>query len=179
MPTWIALLRGINVGGNNLLPMKVWASQLADLGCKNVRTYIQSGNAVFENSTKSKTALQKKITAAIEASHGFAPKVLLLNADEIRQAIDSVPFPKVEWNTNTFHFFFLAAKAAKAKMEGIAKIKAASEEYRLTDSVFYLYAPDGIGRSKLAAGAEKLLGVDVTARNGRTVEKLMAMAEGV
>lgn len=177
MATWIALLRGINVGGNNMLPMKTWAAQLAALGCKNVRTYIQSGNAVFESSTKSKASLQKKIVAAIEASHGFSPKVLLLSADELRQAIDENPFPKVEWNTKAFHFFFLSAKAAKAKMEGIAKIKAASEDYRLTDAVFYLHAPDGVGRSKLAAGVEKLLGVDVTARNGRTVEKLAEMAD--
>lgn len=177
MATWVALLRGINVGGNNLLPMKAWASQLAQLGCKNVRTYIQSGNAVFESSAKSKATLQKKIVDAITASHGFSPKVLLLSADELRQAIDANPFPKAEWNSKAFHFFFLSAKAAKAKMEGIAKIKAASEEYELIDSVFYLHAPEGIGRSKLAAGVEKLLGVDVTARNGRTVEKLATMAE--
>lgn len=177
MTIWIALLRGVNVGGNNSLPMKQWASGLESLGATDVRTYIQSGNAVFRHSAKSKLTLAKQIASQIEAEHGFAPGVFLLTAGELQDAIDAFPFQVDDWRTNTFHFFFLGKKAKKADLPAIEKAKAATETYHLTDTVFYLSAPDGIGRSKLAASVERHLGVDVTARNGRTVGKLCELMD--
>jgi uncharacterized protein (DUF1697 family) len=75
------------------------------------------------------------------------------------------------------HFFFLESTPEKPNMDELANAKSDSEEYRLIKSVFYLYAPDGIGRSKLAAKVEQALGVQVTARNWNTVSKLIAMAK--
>ena len=175
MQTWIALFRGINVGGNNLLPMAELRGYLEMLGLKNVRTYIQSGNVVFESTAKVASSLVKKIARSIEERKGFHPEVFLLTPNEVQDAVESNPFPKAVSDPKTLHFLFLAEPAANPNMEALDKMKAATERYRLTDTVFYLHAPDGIGRSKLAANVEKHLGVVTTGRNYRTVEKLLAM----
>lgn len=177
MPTCIALLRGINVGGNNPLPMRELAAHLQALGHTHVKTYIQSGNAVFNTPRKSPAALGKQIADRIESHHGFRPRVLILNAAELKKAADDNPFPEGEHDPKTLHLFFLAAPAKSPDRPAIEAIRLPSEQFKLTKNVFYLYAPDGIGRSKLAAKAEKLLGVECTARNWRTVQKLRELSD--
>lgn len=171
MNTCIALFRGINVGGNNKLPMKELVTVLEGLGLKNIRTYIQSGNVVFDGKGEP-AALAAKMGAAIRKSHGFEPKVLVLDAARLEQAIKANPFPEGEAEGNTLHFNFLEFVPLKPDMAGIEKIKAPSERYKLKGEVFYLHAPEGIGRSKLAANMEHLLGVPMTGRNWKTVSKL-------
>lgn len=175
MNTWIALFRGINVGGNNKLPMKELVSVLEGLGLKNIRTYIQSGNVVFDGKGES-AVLAARMSAAIKTSHGFEPRVLLLDAAKLEQAIKANPFPEAEDEGNTLHFNFLEAVPGKPDLVGIEKIRAPSERYKLIGDVFYLHAPEGIGRSKLALNMERLLGVAMTSRNWNTVKKLREMA---
>jgi uncharacterized protein (DUF1697 family) len=173
---WIGLFRGINVGGNNVLPMAKLRSDLEALKLTNVRTYIQSGNVVFQSRAKTASSLSKKIARRIEEQHGFRPHLLVLNRDDLRTAIESNPFPKATAHPKTLHFFFLAEPAADPDTTALDKAKAPTESYKLTTTVFYLHAPDGMGRSKLAANAEKYLGVVTTARNYRTVDALWSMA---
>ena len=175
MATWIALFRGINVGGNNILPMAKLKSDLESLKIKNVRTYIQSGNAVFDSSPKTASSLTKNIGRRIEQQHGFRPHLLIFNRNDLLTAIESNPFPKAVSDPRTLHFFFLAEPASDPDMEALENAKASTEKYKLTDRVFYLHAPDGIARSKLAANAEKHLGVVTTARNYRTVDRVLSM----
>lgn len=175
MNTWIALFRGINVGGNNKLPMKELVAVLEELGLKNLRTYIQSGNVVFDGKGES-AALAARMSAAIKKSHGFEPWVLLLEAEALERAIKGNPFPEGEADGKTLHFNFLASAPHKPDLAGIEKIRAASERYKLIGDVFYLHAPDGVGRSKLALNMERLLGVPMTGRNWNTVKKLQEMA---
>ena len=176
MTTWMALFRGINVGGNNILPMAELRIGLESLKLRNVRTYIQSGNVVFASSSKSAAALARKIADHVEQRHGFRPQVLLLTYEDLADAVEKNPFPKAVSDPKTLHFTFLAEPATDPDLAALDAVKSATEEYALTDHVFYLHAPDGIGRSKLAANAEKILGVTMTGRNFRTVEKLMAIA---
>lgn len=176
MKRWIGLFRGINVVGSNLLPMASLVRHLEALKLKNVKTYIQSGNVVFDTSSKNVTSLTKSIVAKIADEHGFAPRLLLISPDELQQAIDANPFPHAAANPKSLHFFFLEKPPANPNIKAIESAKAATESYFLTDLVFYLHTPDGFGRSKLASTAEKHLGVAATARNSRTVEKLMALA---
>lgn len=176
MPTWIALFRGINVGGNNILPMAELRSDLELLKLKNVRTYIQSGNVVFESTAKTASSLSRRIGAQIEKQYGFRPHILILDRQDLLSAIESNPFPREVSNPKTLHFCFLAEPAANPDMKAIDSARIPSERYKLTDRVFYLHAPDGIGRSKLAAKVEKYLGVVTTGRNYRTVDKLMSLA---
>ncbi len=175
METWIALFRGINVGGNKLLPMAKLKRDLESLKLTNVRTYIQSGNVVFDSTIKSPSSLTKKISDCIEKQHGFRPQVLLLSHDDLEKAVESNPFHSAVSSPKTLHFFFLAAPAESPDIDAIDKAASPTEDYKLIDHVFYLHAPDGIGRSKLAANAEKYLGVVTTARNYNTVEKLLAI----
>ena len=175
MATWIALFRGINVGGNNILPMAKLKSDLESLKLKNVRTYIQSGNAVFDSPAKTASSLTKNIARRIEEQHGFRPHLLIFNRKDLLTAIESNPFPKAASDPKTLHFFFLAEPASDPDMEALDHAKTPTEKYKLTDRVFYLHAPDGIARSKLAAHAEKHLGVVTTARNYRTVDKVLSM----
>jgi len=177
MPRWIALFRGINVGGNNILPMKELVGHLESLKLKNVRTYIQSGNVVFDSGEKNAKSLAKKIKVRIERECGFGPHVLLLSREELQKAIEANPFPHAAKDPKSLHFFFLDQPAAKANIKGLDLAKSPTESYVLSGCVFFLHAPEGVGRSKLAASAERHLGVAVTARNYRTVEKIAEMAD--
>ena len=176
MNTFIALFRGINVGGHNILPMKELRAVLENLGLANVKTYIQSGNVVFQSEMSSTNSLSRDISTAIRRSHGFTPQVLLLSVEELQQAIASNPFPEAESEPKTVHLFFLASTAGNPDVERLETLKTDTERFRLIDRVFYLHAPDGIGRSKLAANVEKAIGVAVTARNWRSVNKIRSMA---
>jgi uncharacterized protein (DUF1697 family) len=176
MTTLIALLRGINVGGNNKLPMKDLSALLAGVGLRDVQTYIQSGNVVFRSDLKNKTALAARITAAIKAQHGFAPYILLLEAAELKKAMAGNPYPEAEPEPKSLHLFFLDEAPRQPDLKGLDTLKAGNERYKLAGKVFYLHAPDGVGNSKLAARAEKLLGVTASARNWNTVCKLAEMA---
>jgi uncharacterized protein (DUF1697 family) len=177
MNTMIALLRGINVGGHNKLPMRELVGILAGLGLRNIETYIQSGNVVFEFEGGSKLELSNQIRDAIHQSHGFLPDVVLLTAEELEKAILANPFPEAEDQSKTLHLYFLGSEPQHPDMQKIDEIKSGSERYALAGKVFYLHAPDGIGRSKLAAGVENALGVPVTARNWRSVKKISEMAK--
>ena len=175
MATWIALLRGINVGGNNILPMAELRSDLEALKLKNVRTYIQSGNVVFDSAAKSASSLSKKISESIEERHGFRPHLFVLKQEDLVAAVEANPFPTAVTDPKTLHFFFLANAAVDVDLKALDDARSPTEEFQLTEQVFYLHAPDGLGRSKLAAKAERLLGVATTARNYRTVDKLLSM----
>jgi uncharacterized protein (DUF1697 family) len=176
MNTYIALLRGINVGGNNKLPMRELVSLLEGLGLQNVKTYIQSGNVVFQSELADLAQLSKAITAAIRQSHGFAPYVLILNSQALQAALTANPFPEGEAEPKSLHLFFMDASPRVFDTGALDRLKAANERYQLIDQVFYLHAPDGIGRSKLAENAGKGWGVNITARNWRTVTEVMAIA---
>lgn len=178
MKTLIALFRGINVGGNTILPMRDLIAVLEGLGLKKVQTYIQSGNVVFQSANTNVVELSRKITAAIETSRGIAPQVLILGVKELQAAIAGNPFPQAGHEPKSLHLFFLDAVPRKPDLETLASIKSESEQFKLVKQVFYLYAPDGVGRSKLAAKVEKALGVTVTARNWRTVNEILSIATG-
>jgi uncharacterized protein (DUF1697 family) len=175
MKTWIGLFRGINVGGNNILPMAELRSDLESLNLNNVRTYIQSGNVVFDSTAKTSKSLTEKIARRIEERHGFRPHLLILTREELISAIESNPFPKAVSDPKTLHFSFLAEPTSNPDIEALDSAKTPTESFKLVDRVFYLHAPDGIGRSKLAAKTEKCLGVVMTSRNYRTVDKLLSM----
>ena len=177
MKTYIALFRGINVGGKNTLPMRELVVILEDLGAQKVKTYIQSGNAVFMCRDKDAEQLAHQIRAEIKKRRGFDPYVLLLGLDDIERAIEQNPFPEAETNPATLHAGFLAATPKRPDMKTLESLKSDSERFRLIGRVFYLFAPDGVGRSKLAARAERLLGVPMTDRNWRTVSTIQKMAQ--
>lgn len=172
MNTYISLFRGINVGGRNTLPMKDLVAMLEELGATHVRTYLQSGNAVFQSVENDLSQLHRRLAAEIKRRQGFEPHILLLEPDTISQAITHNPFPGAEADSSNLHLGFLASAPKNPNIEKLSSLKKASERFYLGNDVFYLHAPEGVGRSKLAANAEKWLGVTMTDRNWRTVCKI-------
>ena len=179
MSTYIALFRGINVGGSHMLPMKDLKVVLEKSGCSDVQTYIQSGNVVFRSPMPDAARFAKQLTAAVSRSYGFAPRVLVLTRGELERAAAANPFPEAEANPQSVHLFFLSERPTAPDLGAIGKLKTSTERFELKGKYFYLYTPDGFGKSKLATRAERLLGVDATARNWRTVTTLVAMAKAV
>ena len=175
MQTWIALFRGINVGGRNKMPMAVLAKTLESVGCISIRTYIQSGNVVFLSSLRSKATITKRLDDATEAQFGFRPNIFLLTDTDFRSATANNPFTDAILEPKTLHFFFLDSKPDSPNIKDLAELAIPSERFQLIDAVFYLHTPDGFGRSKLAAGLERKLGVPATARNYTTIHNLSEM----
>ena len=174
MKTVIAFFRGINVGGRHILPMHELLETLENMGLENVQTYIQSGNVIFQSQQGHSAGLSSAISSSIEDSKGFRPGVFLLNRKELQTAVENNPF-NID-DGKLVHFFFLSAIPNDTDPDSLAALKSDTEEYKLINRVFYLYAPDGIGRSKLAAKVEKALGVPITARNWNTVRKVLSLA---
>ena len=174
MTAFVALLRGINVGGKNILPMKAFRELLATLGCTEVATYIQSGNAVFKHSGNS-AELAELISTAVESGFGYRPSVMVLTADEFDAVTEANPFAADASEPKFLSVWFVQEPITSANTIRMDEIKTGGEKYQLTDSAVYLFAPNGVGRSKLAGGMEKCLGVPATARNWRTVGKIGEM----
>ncbi len=175
MNTYIALLRGINIAGNHMLPMKVLKVLFEDNGCSDVRTYIQSGNVVFCSRTSDRARLEKRLASAVAKSHGFETTVLVLTTEELESAAAGNPFPEAEDNPRSVHLFFLAAAPKDPGIPSVEAMRTPSERCVLEGRVFYLHTPDGFGTSRLAGHVERLLGVPATARNWRTVTTLLEM----
>jgi len=173
---WVALLRGINVGGKNSLPMPTLVALLAELGAREIKTYIQSGNAVFRCPEEDTPHLGERLSAAINARHGFAPQVLILGLAAIAKAMVENPFPEAVADPGHLHLGFLARSPEHPDLEKLERLRRESERFCLGERVFYLYAPEGVGRSKLAANSERALGVVMTDRNWQTVSRIMELA---
>ncbi len=165
----VLLLRGINVGGGNKLPMAELRGILEGLGASEVQTYIASGNVVFTGDLG-----EEEISDAIEAAKGFRIRVMVLEADSFRLIATACPFDAPEGKM--LHVWYLTGPARFDEALA-AELKADSERYHVTDRAIYLLAPEGIGRSKLAEKMDKVAGVQTTARNWNTVTKLLEMLD--
>lgn len=176
MNRWVVLLRGINVGGKNIVPMKKLTEMLENMGCEAVRTYIQSGNILLQHAESDSRVLAKHIASQMYQCFSFEPEILLLTFSQFAQAAAANPFSAAESEPKTLHLFFLSEPLDVLDKNKLQALKAPTETYNLIEQVFYLHAPAGIGRSKLAARVEKTLGVPTTARNWNTVSKLLALA---
>jgi uncharacterized protein (DUF1697 family) len=171
----VLLLRGINVGGKNRLPMQSLREILLMLGYTQVSTYIQSGNAVLMSDRPLTARDEAVLCEQIVKTHGFAPQVLLLSAAVFEEALACSPF---DLNSGkALHLYFLSAIPPSPNLERLTDLKQGTEDFALITRFFFLFAPEGIGRSKLAAQVEKALGVSATARNANTLNALKLYLE--
>lgn len=177
--TYIALLRAINDGGINSLPMKDFMQLLGKMGLRNVKIYIQTDNAVFHAKEADAVELPERIKVKINRSHGFAPEVILFRLDELESAIASNPYPEAESDPKLLHLTFLSSTPITPDMTTLENIRKGSEHFTLKGRVFYFHAPEGVARSKLFSQIERLLGVVGTARNWRTAFKVLEIAQQV
>jgi len=173
---YVALLRGVNVGGK-VAKMETVRASFEALGFGKVTTYVQSGNVLFQTKAATEAALAKKIAARLEKDIGFAPAVLVLSAADLARVVAENPLLKDKGVDPTkLHVTFLDGPAPAAglkKMEGLA---SARERLVCRGTTVYLYCPDGYGRSKLTNNVfERALKVGATTRNWKTVTTLSAM----
>jgi uncharacterized protein (DUF1697 family) len=177
LQTWIGLLRGINVGGQNKLKMQYLSEILRQLGLPQVTTYLQSGNVVFQAPRRAPAVLTEQISNAILSHAGLRPQLLLITREDLREIMSECPFPPIPSDDKTVHCFFLFAPATAPDLDGLNALTAAGEQWVLQKNVLYLHTPHGFGRSKLAASIERRVGVPTTARNWRTVTQLCQIAD--
>ena len=177
MKTWIALLRGVNVLGANKMPMKDLAAALERAGFRSVRTYIQSGNVVFQSSSGTARTLAARIGELVRRKFGFEPKVMVISREELEEAVRGNPFPGARENHRSLHLFFLSERPAKPDLESLAKLDLGREAFALKGSVFYLYTPDGFPDSVVRSRFERCLGVAATGRNWRTANELLKLLD--
>jgi uncharacterized protein (DUF1697 family) len=177
MGTYVALVRGINITGNHMLPMTELKRICEQNNCLEVRTYVQSGNVIFRSAVADVERLAQRLTAAVSKAHGFEPRVLVITKAELEKAVAANPFLEASENPKSVHLFFLAGKPKKPDLQKCEALRAKSERFELKGRIFYLHTPDGFGISKLAKRAENFLGVPATARNWRTVTTLLEMSK--
>jgi uncharacterized protein (DUF1697 family) len=178
MERQIALLRGINVGRTKRMEMARLREMMGELGYEDVRTYVQSGNVVFSAPDRRPTEVERHLTEGIAATFGFDVPILVRTRDEIADVVAANPLGDLATNPSRYHVFFLSAAADPERVADIEPASFAPETFALRGRELYLWTPDGIYASPLAKTlSEKRLGVTATARNWRTVEKLLAMAD--
>lgn len=177
MEKYIALLRGINVSGKNLIRMTELQQQLAGSGLTEVRTYIQSGNIVFGAEDQSCAKLAARIATAIETHFGLKVPVVVVKQEELRLMHLQNPFAgRSDIPANRLYFTLLADRPEAAKAASLAEGNYLPEEYVLQERVVYLCLPDGYGNTRLDNNfLERKLGVQATTRNLATIEKLLGM----
>jgi uncharacterized protein (DUF1697 family) len=178
MTTYAALLRGINVGGSRKLPMADLRTLLAGLGHTGVRTYLQSGQAVFTAGHGDEESLAAELTRAIEERFGFTVDVLVRDHAYLRSVAEACPFPAAELEARQLHVTYFSAPAGPERFAEIDQAAFLPEEFRLGDRALYLYAPDGLGRSRLAEALSRprvTKGLIATTRNWNTVVKLVEL----
>lgn len=171
----VALLRGINVGGKHLVPMKDLVALFAAAGATDVRTHVQSGNVVLRAKPAVAARLSRDVARAIEERFGFPVPVIVRTADEVRRVARANPFLKAGVALEMLHVGFLADLPARANAAALLARRAPPEDLRTLGREVYLHLPHGVGRTKLTSRVlDTTLGTTCTLRNWRTV---LALAE--
>jgi uncharacterized protein (DUF1697 family) len=184
MPSHVALLRGINVGGNNKVAMADLREVVASLGHTGVSTYIQSGNVLFTAQEADTGALAAGLEQAIAQAFGLKPRVIVLTRAELAQVISDNPY-RAEPNPRYVHAMFFPAEPGEQVRESVAAAgqqaaaKGSRDEATVVGRTLFLHTPDGYGRSELAVRLARARGpvADGTARNWATVTKLLALCD--
>jgi uncharacterized protein (DUF1697 family) len=179
MKTFIALYRGINVGGKNPVKMESLRALHERLGHQEVRSYIQSGNIVF-SAKESAGTITQEVAAEFVKEFGFAAKPIVVDAKRWGDIVEGNPYAQfARENPQTVHAAICAGEPSAKGLRELLTKTGGSESFAIRKGVVYLHAPDGFGRSKFAAGMEKGSGVPMTVRNWRTIETLWRMANEV
>ncbi|MGE0547490.1 MAG: DUF1697 domain-containing protein [Kofleriaceae bacterium] len=172
MTRYALLLRGVNVGSKNSLPMATLREMLEDLGCTDVKTYIQSGNAVF-GSALGVRPMTKAIEAALERFMGRPIATLVRTQRQLEATIAGNPFAKLATNPSSLCVTFLSSAATSAELAPLHAKDFAPDRFLVAGKEIYSWYPNGQGTSELAAALSKLrVSGTITTRNWNTVTKL-------
>ena len=180
VPTFIAMLRGINVSGHKIVKMERLRATFEGLGFGNVQSYVQSGNVVFEAKAAAPTGIAETIVRRIERDFGFSVPVTVVTAQEMGRIFRENPFLKEAGaDLSKLHVTFLADTPAAAGLTRMGALPAGPDRFHWRSRCVYLHCPQGYGNTKLSNNAiEQALAVSATTRNWKTVTTLHQMAVG-
>jgi uncharacterized protein (DUF1697 family) len=184
MPTYIALLRGINVGGRNRVAMADLRKVVSSLGHTDVATYIQSGNVVFTTKKTDTSKMAAELERAVAETLRVRPRIVVLSRKELAKAVDDNPYPD-EPNPKLVHAIFLSENPGSDLAESVAAAqrqaaqKGSRDTAQVVGRTVFLHTPDGYGRSELAPLLARADGAAATgtARNWATVSKLLSLCD--
>ena len=178
VPTYLALLRGINVGGKNCLAMRDLVGIFAKAGCTDVQTYIQSGNVLFRSTRTVAESLPARVTEQIAKRYGFRISVVLRTAEQLAAAVRNNPFSSIP--PEMLHLYFLAGQPDPLRVAHLDPDRSKPDTFVLQGREIYLHLPNGMGRTKLTnAYFDSKLDTICTVRNWRTVLKLLELMSGI
>ena len=174
--TYIALLKGINVGGHKKVPMAELRELLTKSGFENVQTYIQSGNVLLRSSEKNIQKIEDTIKKSILDYFGFEVSVLIKTRQDLQQIFDNSPFSEEEKQKS---YFMMLHDTPNAESVKIASQKVyEGEDYQIINDCIYYYSAKGFGQSKFNTNfVERKLNTFATARNYNTMVKLLSLSE--
>jgi len=178
VPIYIAMLRGINVSGHKIIKMEKLRLSFEASGFRGVRTYVQSGNVIFESAKGSSTGLSKSIGEQILRDFGFAVSLILKTPNDMKRVVGANPFLKKRAiDQSKLYVTFLSRPPATTALRNLDALKAEPDQFCITGREIYLYCPNGYGRTKLSNNVfERMLSVEATTRNWNTVKMLLEMS---
>ncbi|MBA2476644.1 MAG: DUF1697 domain-containing protein [Actinobacteria bacterium] len=178
MARQIALLRGINVGGHKKVQMARLRELMERLGYRDVRTYVQSGNVVFTGPDRPTAEVADELEGQLAATFGFDVSVVVRSRDELADVVRANPLREVATEPSRHLVLFLAGPVDPERIAGLGADDFEPEAFHVRGREVFLWAPGGVRDSRVAkALCEQRLGVTATARNWRTVERLLALAD--
>ncbi|WP_411081211.1 DUF1697 domain-containing protein [Streptomyces sp. cmx-18-6] len=176
--TYAALLRGINVSGHKKVPMPELRTVLGELGHTRIATHLQSGNAVFQSDGEDEGALAAELERALHERFGFPVDCIVRGGDYLAAVADACPYPAAELEGKQLHVTYYDRPVEEERFASLDAQAFLPEAFRIGDRCLYLYAPEGLGRSKLAEALARprlSKGLTATTRNWNTVAKLVEM----
>jgi uncharacterized protein (DUF1697 family) len=174
----IALLRGVNVGGSNKVPMAHLRELMQELGYENVRTHLQSGNAVFTADETPPEAAAQEIEGQLARSLGLGVRVLVRTAEELARVVSANPLPEAVSEPSRLLVTFLSAAPDPQRLRELQPADVEPDLFGVGEREIYVWCPEGVRAIKLSyAFWEKRFGVVATARNWNTVTRLLALAQ--
>ncbi|MEI8272742.1 MAG: DUF1697 domain-containing protein [Paludibacter sp.] len=179
MKTWISIVRGINVGGRNAIKMIDLRDLFIQLGFSDVRSYIQSGNIIFDSNLIDSKSIEKSISEGILKRFGFAVQIVLLDEETLREILKNNPFSHDSFRDKAcMHITFLSENPDKSLIDKIIDGNYGSDEFYCKNKVIYLYCPKGYGNTKLSNSFfENKLKLTATTRNLKTATEILLMSD--
>jgi uncharacterized protein (DUF1697 family) len=179
MQTYISMLRGINVSGRNMIKMDALRTIYESLNFKNIKSYIQSGNVIFNTKPSKPKDLEKKIMTQIKKEFNFDIPVIVKETEELKTVFNNNPFlTKRKEDITKLHVTFLSQEPEEIDIKKIKEGNYSEDEFIFIDKVVYLFCPNGYGNTKLTnTFFENKLKVTATTRNWKTVTELVNIAE--
>ena len=178
METYIALLRGINVSGQKLIKMEQLRNVLAELPISNISTYIQSGNVIFESTVDDFSELEQLIASKIMDHFGFEVTVMVTNLAELQDIVQQNPYPQAEVDSVQPYIVLLSHLPDPDNVATLSAVDFGNDQWVLKGRTLYIFYADGAGTTKLSnAVIERKLKLKATARNWKTVQKLIGLGK--